>query len=142
MRILGAGGEPRKTDGHAAANRQAILPLGFRTDVQDFFGAGGFPRSDVRSVKVNFTGGPLGGDLHARESAATIHDFSDAGNLKAPIQIAEGSRRCHGKASLGDRPGGHVRADAQSSINPVGFRVMKCVIIASETDSAWRTLIE
>jgi len=58
---------------------------------------------------------------HAREPAATIHDFSDAGNLKAPIQIAEWSRRCHGKNLLGEQAGGRVRADAQSSINSLSF---------------------
>src|SRR5882724_2501148 len=42
-RIFGAGGKPRKAHGHSTANRGAVLPLRFRTDIQGLFRASRLP---------------------------------------------------------------------------------------------------
>src|SRR5882672_153991 len=57
VRVFRAGREPRKTDGYAATNCCAILPLRFRTYIEHFFASGRLPRSDVCAVQVNFTRG-------------------------------------------------------------------------------------
>src|SRR5258708_5473964 len=95
--IFGAGGKPREAHGHSTANRGAVLPLRFRADIECLISSSWLPRSDMRSVQTNFTGGTRRGHPHAGEPSAAVHDSGDTRNFKTAVQIAQGSRRCHRK---------------------------------------------
>src|SRR5260221_4129524 len=96
--IFGAGGKPRKAHGHSPANRGAVLPLRFRADIECLIGSSWLPRSDMRSVQTNFTGGTRRGHPYAGKPSAAVHDSGDSRNVKPAIQIPHASSRCHRKS--------------------------------------------